>query len=186
MAFKKKSLIIAKNGIFGIKQPDFREKVLFCLVVRGVYPDPPNTLSGPTTKKITFLCVSSLRSYRFCPKTRYLTNLRWLSPPSTSPPIIFKKFFANSKIVTSLNLFLSILTDFSLIFQPLEIPLDVWITVRYLQCVQSILRYKFFFIEKWFTRGLNLYKVFIYFFNFYILFINIFKEAKISMKALPS
>ena len=45
--------------IFGLKQPDFRKKVFFCLVVRGVYP--PYTLSGPTTKKTLFLCVSSLR-----------------------------------------------------------------------------------------------------------------------------
>ena len=33
--------------------------VNFCLVVGGV--TPPYTLSGPTTKKNTFLCVSSLR-----------------------------------------------------------------------------------------------------------------------------
>ena len=54
--------IIAWNGfcqfilfspIFGLKQPDFREKkMFFCLVVRGVYP--PYTLSGPTTKKNRF------------------------------------------------------------------------------------------------------------------------------------
>ena len=31
--------------------------MVFCLVVRGVYP--PNTLGGPTTKK-KFLCASSL------------------------------------------------------------------------------------------------------------------------------
>ena len=63
-------LIMAWNGlwqfffffpIFGLKQPDFREKkVFFCLVVRGVYP--PYTLSGTTTKKTFFLCVSSLIS----------------------------------------------------------------------------------------------------------------------------
>ena len=53
------------SPIFGLKQLDFREekKVVFCLVVRGVYP--PYTLSGPTTKKNTFLCVSSLFSYHF-------------------------------------------------------------------------------------------------------------------------
>ena len=45
--------------IFGLKQPDFRKKNVFWLVVRGVYP--PYTLSGPTTKKKHFLCVSSLR-----------------------------------------------------------------------------------------------------------------------------
>ena len=44
--------------IFGLKQPNFREKkVYFCLVVRGVYL--PYTLSGPTNKK-KFSCVSIL------------------------------------------------------------------------------------------------------------------------------
>ena len=38
---------------------EFSTKCFFCLVVRGVYP--PYTRSGPTTKKTTFLCVSSLR-----------------------------------------------------------------------------------------------------------------------------
>ena len=43
--------------IFGLKQPDFREKkCFFCLVVRGVYP--PYTLSGPTTKKTLYFYVS--------------------------------------------------------------------------------------------------------------------------------
>ena len=42
--------------IFGLKQPNFRKKVFFCLVVRGVYP--PNILIGPTTKKKHFyMCV---------------------------------------------------------------------------------------------------------------------------------
>ena len=45
-------------SIFGLKQPDFREKSVFCLVFRGVYP--PYPLSGPTTKKNFLLCVSSL------------------------------------------------------------------------------------------------------------------------------
>ena len=41
--------------IFGLKQPDFRKKSVFCLVVRGVYSlHPPHTLSGPTTKKHFF------------------------------------------------------------------------------------------------------------------------------------
>jgi hypothetical protein len=40
--------------------PFIEKKVVFCLVVRGVTPLPP--LSGPTTKKTTFiLCVSSLK-----------------------------------------------------------------------------------------------------------------------------
>ena len=36
----------------------YRNKVFFCLVVRGVYP--AYTLCGPITKKHTFLCLSSL------------------------------------------------------------------------------------------------------------------------------
>ena len=42
---------------FGLKQPGFRKKVFFCLLVRGVYA--PYTLNGQTTKKNTFfMCVS--------------------------------------------------------------------------------------------------------------------------------
>ena len=40
--------------------PFIEKKVVFCLVVGGV--TPPYTLSGPTTKKHFFLCVSSLRA----------------------------------------------------------------------------------------------------------------------------
>ena len=40
---------------------DTHKKVVFCLVARGVYPS--YTLSGPTTIKTTFLCVSSLTDY---------------------------------------------------------------------------------------------------------------------------
>ena len=43
------------NPIFGLKQPDFKGKGGFLLMVRGIYPLYP--LSGPTTKKGTFLCV---------------------------------------------------------------------------------------------------------------------------------
>ena len=58
------SLIIAWNGFFrsfshkflDLNSRSLEKKVFFCLVVRGVYP--PYTLSGPTTKKITFfMCV---------------------------------------------------------------------------------------------------------------------------------
>ena len=44
--------------ILGSNSRILEKEVFFCLVVRGVYP--PYNLSGPTTKKITFLCVSSL------------------------------------------------------------------------------------------------------------------------------
>jgi len=50
--------------IFGLKQPDFREKNGFLLSGQEVYP--PYTLSGPTTKKNTFLCVSSLMGASIC------------------------------------------------------------------------------------------------------------------------
>ena len=43
--------------------PFIEKKVVFCLVVGGV--TPPYTLSGPTTKKTTFLCVSSLNDHNF-------------------------------------------------------------------------------------------------------------------------
>ena len=42
--------------------PDLKTKMGFCLVVRRFYP--PYTLSGPTTKNTTFLCVSSLNGTR--------------------------------------------------------------------------------------------------------------------------
>ena len=44
---------------FWAKTAGVLKKRIWCLVVRGVYP--PYTLSGPTTKENTFLCVSSLR-----------------------------------------------------------------------------------------------------------------------------
>ena len=43
--------------------PFIEKKVVFCLVVGGV--TPPYTLSGSTTKKTFFLCVSSLTHARF-------------------------------------------------------------------------------------------------------------------------
>ena len=48
--------------------PFIEKKVVFCLVVWGVYP--PYTLSGPTTKKILFLCVSSLAHTRVLPPVK--------------------------------------------------------------------------------------------------------------------
>ena len=38
-----------------------KKKIVFCLVIRGVYPLPP--LSGPTTKKPLFLGVTSLSEH---------------------------------------------------------------------------------------------------------------------------
>ena len=49
------------NGL--VVHANFREKVDFCFVVRGVYP--PYTLSGPTTKKTLFCVCLPLALIRF-------------------------------------------------------------------------------------------------------------------------
>ena len=68
--------------------PFIEKKVVFCLVVGGV--TPPYTLSGPTTKKTLFLCVSSLIGGKYDQKgTKKVTNQFFLLdfPPQ------YKTFF---------------------------------------------------------------------------------------------
>ena len=98
--------------IFGLKQPDFllkKKKCFFLLSGQGDYP--PYTISGPTTKKTPFLCVSSVSGHVLV-GSRHKTgdSLSVFLPPRSNLPVQGQtEYFRERRKIYFIYFFLHIL-----------------------------------------------------------------------------